>query len=246
VSTPAPAGEAWASWKDALTTVTLPEWADARLAFDAGGTCWHLVVERGRVIAFGRDEISDPDARLCWPRAEAVAILQGTLSGDDALTATTVVTGDYTGPPAPLNLACRPELVALPLVPHASIGVQYTYRAGPFGDVSYALTFENGRLDREQLGPLADPDVVVEVSYRTFALVRAGEMTVLEALEDGHVDGEIGPLAVLAGISESDEFRDAERATGRHAFALATLGQLHADGTYRQVCLELAQHVGAS
>jgi hypothetical protein len=73
------------------------------------------------------------------------------------------------------------------------------------------------------------------------ALIRAGELTVLEALNDGgRVEGELGPLAMLAGIAESPEFNAAQRATGRHALALAVLGELDARTTFGDAVARLA------
>jgi hypothetical protein len=148
------------------------------------------------------------------------------LQGNEALAATTVVDGDYIGPPAPLDLVGRAELSKLPAVPGATLGVQYVFRDGPFGDVMHGLVFEDGRLVAQQLGKLEHIDVMVEVTYRAMARRRAGEITMLEALEGGNVAGDLGPLALLAGIQESHEFHAAELATGRHAFALAALGQV--------------------
>ena len=135
---------------------------------------------------------------------------------------------------------CRPELDALPVVAGASLRVQYRYRAGPFGDVNHVLSFENGRLVEENLGVAVDPDVEVDVTYRAMALVRGGEMTILEALENGSLRGDLGPLATLAGISESDEFRAVELASGRHALALAVLGELDLDPAYAMACQTIA------
>jgi hypothetical protein len=64
------------------------------------------------------------------------------------------------------------------------------------------------------------------------AEVRAAEKTILEALEGGAVRGDIGPLATLAGIVESAAFHAAELATGRHALALATLGELDSEPAF--------------
>ena len=139
---------------------------------------------------------------------------------------TTVVDGAYLGPPAPLDLVGRPELSMLPSIPGATLCVQYLFRDGPFGDVMHALVFEDGQLVAQHLGKLERIDAMVEVTYRAMARVRAGEITILAALEGGKVAGELGPLALLAGITESKEFHAAELATGRHAIALAALGQV--------------------
>lgn len=61
----------------------------------------------------------------------------------------------------------------------------------------------------------------------------AHQWTVIDALDGGAVSGEMGPLAALDGIVESPEYRDAELATGPHMLALAALGELDADSTYR-------------
>jgi hypothetical protein len=180
-----------------------------------------------------------------WTRDGARRVLTRELRGDDATLATTVVapTGDggtYTGTPAPLNLLVRPELADMPEVPGASFSVFYTNRDGPFGDVHYVLQFTDGRLTDERLDTPQHADVTVDVSYRSMAYVRADEMTILEALETGNVNGEIGPLATLAGIQESPEFHDAELATGRHAIALSVLGELDAHTPFGPAIAKLA------
>lgn len=104
-------------------------------------------------------------------------------------------------------------------MPGATFDVQCAFRSGPFGDVDYVIDFRDGRVDSDRLERLDDPTVAVEVSYRAMARVRAGETTILEALEDGRVTGEVGALAMLAGISESPEFEAAQIATGRRVRA---------------------------
>jgi hypothetical protein len=173
---------------------------------------------------------------LRWSIPDARRILGRELRGDDAILATTVVAGTedgaYVGPPAPLNLLCRPELRAMPRVPGATLAVQYHYRRGPFGDISHVLHFEDGRPVEEHLGEIQQPNVVVDVTYRAMAEVRAGEKSILEALEGGAIRGDIGPLAALAGIVEGAEFHAGEVATGRHALALAVLGELDCDPAF--------------
>lgn len=227
-----------------LAEIALDPVASCRLNFSADATNWHIVIASGRIVSFGEAHIDDADAELQWSAADASAIVSGVLRGDDALRRTTVVAaaGDvcYVGRPAPLNLLCRPELAELPLVRGATVTVQYRYRNGPFGDVNYALSFIDGRCVDESLGVVAEPSVRVEVSYRAMALVRAGEITILEALDGGSVDGPVGALGVLAGISEDPRFHSAELATGRHAIALDALGNLDADERYQNLISELA------
>jgi hypothetical protein len=227
-----------------LRDVELMPSASCRVMFDAEVVRWHLIIESGRFVSFGDGEIEEPDLELRWGRNDARDIVLRHTRGNDVLLRTTVLAqaadGPYVGPPAPLNLGSRSELLEMPRIPEATFTVQYRYQRGPFGDVSYALSFEDGRLARELVGHVADPDVTVEVSYRAMALVRAGEKTILEALDDGRVDGELGAMAMLAGISESREFHAAELGTGRHAVPLAALGELDASPTYAALMVELA------
>jgi hypothetical protein len=238
------AGAAFAKMRDGLADVALDRVASGRLNFTADAMRWHLVIESGRVASFDVGHVDRPDVELQWSLADATAIVSRQLRGDEALRRTTVkatsVDGAYVGPPAPLNLLWRPELEELPVVPGATVAVQYIYRNGPFGDVNHGLRFVDGRCVDESLGTLADAVVTVDVPYRAMALVRAGEMTILEALEDGSVDGPVGALAVLAGITEDPRFHAAELATGRHAIALAALGDLDADKEYQELTSRLA------
>ena len=87
---------------------------------------------------------------------------------------------------------------------------------------------------------VAEPDVVVHVPYHAIAPVRAGEWTILDAMENGTIEGEIGPMAMLAGILEHPAFQAAERATTRHASALAGLGTLDADPDVERALTDLA------
>lgn len=117
-------------------------------------------------------------------------------------------------------------------VPDATLAAQYRYRRGPFGDVTEVMWFDEGRFVEQRPGETDAADVYVDVTYRALALVRAGEITVIQALEGGAVKGDLGGLAALAGIVESPEFHAAELATGRHSIALSVLGELDAHDTF--------------
>jgi hypothetical protein len=163
------------------------------------------------------------------------------LRGDAALARAVVTADGYTGPPCPGDLVARPELRGLPNIPEANIVAQYTFVDGPFGDVNHVMFFEDGKVVRDQWGIVDNPDVWVRVPYEAIAYVRAGERTILDALEHGTIGGEIGPMAMLAGILEAPEFEAAERATSRHSFALAALGHLDAEPAYAAAMEELAK-----
>ena len=227
-----------------LEDIALDPRASCRLNFTADTARWHLGIESGQVTSYATGHIERADAELQWSPADAQAIVSRVLRGNDALRRTTVVTplhdGRYVGAPAPLNLRSRPELDDMQVVPGATLNVQYHYRSGPFGDVDYGMSFVDGRCTEEILGEIPDPMVTIDVTYRAMALTRAGEITVIDALEGGGIEGAEGALMLIAGIREDPHYHAAELATGRHAIALAALGDLDADERYAKLMAELA------
>jgi hypothetical protein len=230
----------------ALVDGALPErtGSSCRLQFHAGVASWHLVVEDGRVVTWELGELGDRHAEVRWQPDDAEAILAGQLEGEEAYARTTIAeqgpAGEYVGPPPPMDLAERPELEAMPVLPGATVLTSYRFRTGPFGDVSYFIRLEDGRVAGMGLGDVPDHDVRVEVTYRAMAKVRNGTITIIEALEDGSVDGKIGPMALLAGVSEGPEFHRAEEQGGPAGLALATLGELRQVAAFREACAVLA------
>ncbi len=236
-----------AEWFEAvsseLQTISLDQRASCRLNFSAGTALWHLCIESGRVASFDTGHVEGADAELQWSPADAQAILGRIVRGNEALRRTTVVVplhdGRYVGTPAPLNLRARPELHEMQRVPGATLNVQYRYRNGPFGDVDYCMSFVDGQCTAEALGEVDDPMVTIDVTYRAMALTRAGEITVIDALVGGSIEGAEGALMLIAGIREDPHYHAAEVATGTHAIALAALGDLDADERYQKLMAEL-------
>lgn len=216
--------------------VTVAHDSNCRIQFDADGTRFGLIVAGGNVTLFEPGDIDGADLELRFSRADAERVWRRELDGDEAMRAATVVAqvqdDVYTGPPAPADLLGRPEFEGLPVIADAALVVAYTFRRGPFGVVHHWFKFDNGRPADDGFGELDEADVRVEVEYRAMPRLRSGEQTMLDALEGGTIQGDLGPLTMLAGLLEEPEFRAADLATGRHAFALATLGELWADETW--------------
>jgi hypothetical protein len=227
-------------WFEALRSgvraVAIAPALGCRIQFDAEGTRFALVVESGRVARFEPGDLGRAEVEIRCTRPDSARIWRRELRDDDAMRAVTVVApvadGVYTGPPSPADLLGRPELAAAPLVPGASLVVAYTLAGGPFGTVRHWLRYESGKPVAEGFGDVDAADVRIGIRYREVALVRSGEHTVLDALEDGTISGAIGPLALLAGILESPEYEAAELASGRHGFALSVLGELWANSEW--------------
>jgi hypothetical protein len=219
--------------RSGVRAVALAPEHECRIQFDAGGTRFVLVVEAGRVTRLEAGDLDRAEVEIRCARHDSARIWRRELRDDDAMRAVTVVApvadGVYTGRPSPADLLGRPELAAAPSVPDASLVVAYTLAGAPFGTVRHWLRYENGRPAAEGFGDVDSADVRIGIRYREVALVRSGQHTVLDALEDGTIEGAIGPLALLAGILESPEYEAAELASGRHGFALSVLGDLWAD-----------------
>jgi hypothetical protein len=226
-----------------LGSIEISPDAATRLQFDTGER-WSMIVERGRIAHFDLGDIDNPDVELRWAREDAFAIWRRDLRDDDAIRATTVVaatsTGTYTGTPAPGDFFARPELRELPDIPGASLIAQYRFKHAPFGVTNHFLTFVDGHCTAQSFGTAEHRDIYIEVFYQVIGPVRQGEQTILEAIEGGTIEGEMGPLALMAGIVESPEYRAAELATGRHPYALAVLGELDANDLYAAAFLQLA------
>ena len=218
-----------------------------RLQYDvsgADGRRFLQVVEDGALRRWEPGELDGPDIEVRLDRDDARRIYRREVDGTDALSLTIVAErrsdGCYVGPPSPMDLGGQSELADLPSLPDATLTVQYEYPAGPFGHVSFAIAFVDGRVDAMQLGRVPEPDATVEVSFRVMAQVRRGDLSILEALEHGRVAGKLGPLGLLAGISESPEFHQTELACGASGLALGNLGATLANPAHQAALDELA------
>jgi hypothetical protein len=205
------------------------------------GRPWVLAVADGRVSRIEEGEAAGA-VELRSDVDHALALWRGELDGTAALAGFTCVEPDgRCGPPPPLDLRDTPALLDLPRLPGASVSVQYEYRDGPFGTVDFVLRFEDGGVADAALGRAESPDVRVAVPYGAIADVRCGERTLYEALEDGEVKGDLGPLMTAAGLFDSPAFRAAELETcGSAAAVLATFGLVSATPAWQEMLATLA------
>lgn len=204
---------------------------------------WHQIVDDGRVVAWQRGDVDSPDLELRWACADAAAVFRQELSGTEALAAMRVVTpGRGEGVPPPLDMRDTAELALLPEVPGATLVVQFEFADGPFGHVSFWLSFEDGRCAGLDFGRTDEPDVTIAISFQRMVRVRTGETTILEALENGgRVDGALGPIMLVAGLEESPELRAVEMACGPAGAVLARVGEVAASADYTAAMAALAQ-----
>lgn len=216
---------------------------DARLQFVAGPHRWVEVIAGGRITEWRLGTLDAPDIEVRFALETALGAVTRAISGTAALGQTTVLEPSRSPDlvlPSPMDLGDQPELGDLPTIPGASVEVQYEYRNGPFGPVSFGLSFAGGQVAGMCLGRLGAADVTVSCSFLQMARVRRGDISILDVLTDGGtVAGEEGPLALLGGLSESPEFRRAEMACGRSGLALGVLGEVHGNPTHTAALADL-------
>jgi hypothetical protein len=202
---------------------------------------WGCVIEAGRMVAIRPGELADADVEVLQSYDDARLILNGSIDGTEALRRTRVKTQDGTGPAPPNDLGGRPELDALPELIGATIVSQNELSNGPFGHVSHWIEYVDGRVAAMDLGRHTGADTTVSMPYYAMALLRCGELGVLEAVGLGNVTGELGPLGVLLGINESPEWQRLQKATGRGAVALGAFGEIAATAPFRAAWAALAE-----
>jgi hypothetical protein len=212
---------------------------------DGGHQRWHQVIADGRIEAWEPGDLADADVELRWPLDVARRLYAAELDGTEAMDALTVAYpaggATVTGRPSPMDIADTAELDRLPSIPDATLTTQFQFFAGPFGSIRYWWTFVDGRSTEMAFGTHAEPDVFVRIRYQRMVGVRHGDISVLEALEDGGaVDGGVGPLMLLAGLQESPELLAAGRACGPSGPALAALGRVTDRSEHRTAIAALA------
>jgi hypothetical protein len=216
-----------------------------RLQFVADGHSWFQVIEDGEIADWRRGRLADADAEVevRWSIADAARILARQIDGTNAFAVTTIcVRGErpYTGPLPPLDLFELPELAEVPPIPGADVSLMVLLRKAPFGDVTYYQRFVDGLLHATCFGGIDQPDVYLETPFGHLVRQRHQELTMLEALESSKVSGSPGPLMVMAGILEREQWQRVQLATPRDAhLALAALGEVGSEPAYQQALAQL-------
>lgn len=206
-------------------------WVGLTVELMAGTAEWSLVVSGGQVLDVGLGRREEADLVIECGLDDLWSVFAGQVDGTEALRrfkGWAPGESDGSGVLSPLDLADQRELDGLPEIPGADLDVQYRYSEGPWGPVDFGLSFRDGRVSSALLGEPDHRDVTVRCTFLQMAQVRRGDIGILDVLAaGGEVAGSEGALALLAGISESPEFRAAEVACGPSGPVLGILGQYH-------------------
>jgi hypothetical protein len=201
------------------------EGASFRIQYESDGTRWHQVAVDGAITEWALGDVADPDLEVRVPSDVMHRYYAGKADGTEVLAACRVVADGAETPPSPLDIEVVPALGELPYQPEATLLTQYRHRGGPFGPFDWWWRFIDGEHDSMGFGLTEDdPDVVVMIRYQRLIEVRTDVISIYEAIEGGRVDGDVGPLMLLAGLQESIELHDAELACGPSGPVFANLG----------------------
>jgi hypothetical protein len=212
-----------------------------RIQFDADGERWFQVAVDGTITEWAAGDVAQPDQEIHTTLDVARAIHRREIDGTEAFSRCWVVMPDgSTSVPTPVDVAERPELDDLPHQPDATFVVQYHHSDGPFGEVAWWWQFIDGRSEDAGFGVADEPDVTVFLPFARTVSVRNGDLSIYEAIERGRVDGEVGPLMLLAGMLEAPEVRAAQLACGPRGIAPANLGLVTAQPDVRAGLATLA------
>lgn len=202
---------------------------------DVAGARAHLVGEGEGPARWAPGASGQVVPRLCWSTMDAMRLARGELSGTEAMAATRLLDANAselgTALP-PMTFVRQAALVGLPRQFGATLRVQVGTTDGPFGPFAFALDLDDGLPVRERFTTLAAADVIVTLRYAAVASVFAGRMSVLEAIADGEVVGELAALAAFAGFLETDECRALMARAAPRALGLVALGDLRASPAF--------------
>jgi hypothetical protein len=81
---------------------------------------------------------------------------------------------------------------------------------GPDGEVSYVLTYTDGRISAASLGKVADADGTFAIPYKDAVKQALGEDALLVAYMQGRAKyvGDVGKVLAVTPVHQSSEFAD--------------------------------------
>lgn len=198
-----------------------PEYANGTVHHDAvadDGTVvhHHQVFESGQLVDWVRDDHPGPWA-LVRPGGPFEPFAPN-LAGPDEVAAVRVRLGDEVVALPPLDDSASPRWDELPTVPDATARLRFELTGSPVGPIAMDIRYEDGKrpvaevvedwdaTDEDE--PAHDaPEMHIVMTWRNYLRMRAGELTALEAIEDGgSVDARWTLLLMLHGLLQEPEY----------------------------------------
>lgn len=176
----------------------------------------HQRFEAGELVEWQRDDEPGPWA-LVRPGAPTQPVA-AELPGLAQLRATSVRLGDTTHELPPLDDLYSERWPELPTVPHATAWLRFELTGTPVGPVACDIRYVDGQrpvsVVVDEWSPPAHgeaahgaPEMHIVMTFRNYLKMRTGELSALEAIEDGGtVDARWTLLLMLHGLLQEPEY----------------------------------------
>ncbi len=195
----------------------------------------HQVFERGVLVDWIEDDEPGPWA-LIRPGSPLVPCPSGVASPEDVAVAKLRLDDRVLDLPL-LDDLPAPAFDALAHVPDATARLRFEVFATPVGTQRCDVRYQDGRRiawlvedwdEPEEGSPAAGaPEMTVTMSFRNYLKMRSGDLTALEAIEDGGtVDARWTLLLLLHGLIQSPEYVAAYRGLPRLPDELGWWGEV--------------------
>jgi hypothetical protein len=176
----------------------------------------HQVFESGQLVEWARDDEPGPWALV--RRGDPFTPFTTELPGLEQVRAAHVRLGDGTVDLPPLDDLYSPRWDELPMIPHATAWLRYELTGTPVGPIACDIRYQDGKrpvsVVIDDWAPPADgevahgaPEMHIAMTFRNYLKMRTGELTALEAIEDGGtVDARWTLLLMLHGLLQEPEY----------------------------------------
>jgi hypothetical protein len=176
----------------------------------------HQVFDSGELVDWVRDDEPGPWA-LVRP-GDPFQPFAPELAGPATVAPMTVRLGDRIVPMPPLDDMGNPGWDRLPTVPDATAWLRFELTGTPVGPIASDVRYVDGKrpvstIVEEWVAPAAGepahgaPELQITMTFRNYLKMRTGELTALEAIEEGGlVDARWTLLLMLHGLLQEPEY----------------------------------------
>jgi hypothetical protein len=176
----------------------------------------HQRFESGELVEWERDDTPGPWA-LVRP-GDPFSPFADELAGPERVDAVRVRLGERTVALPPLDDLHSPRWDELPTVPNATAWLRYELTGTPVGPIACDIRYQDGKRPMAVVvdewsapshgEPAHDaPAMQIVMTFRNYLKMRTGELTALEAIEDGGtVDARWTLLLMLHGLLQEPEY----------------------------------------
>ena len=176
----------------------------------------HQRFENGELVEWVRDDEPGPWALV--RHGEPFDPVATVLPGPEQLRAATVRLGDETVELPPLDDMYSDRWDELPTVPDATAWLRYELTGTPVGPIACDIRYQDGKrpvsvVVDDWIRPIEGepahgaPEMHIAMTFRNYLKMRTGELTALEAIEEGGtVDARWTLLLMLHGLLQEPEY----------------------------------------